>query len=142
MLLLDRDGDAFTLAFELRHGREPEPMRLERTERLWFKPAGPPEDLLAVAQCVRLLALKYGRLVEVLQEELKVSERTAARLVDRAKRAGVIRKTEVPSTVATRKLTGDRSSGVRVGVSLTPPTRFPTAVGTCFSRGIASARAG
>jgi len=94
MLLLDRDGDAFKLAFELRHGREPEPMRLTRTERLWFVPARPPEDLLPVAETVRLLALKYGRLIEALVSDLKVSERTAARMVDRAKKAGLIVKTD------------------------------------------------
>jgi len=57
---LDRDQGAFRLTVEMRHGREPEPMRIERSEHLWFHPAGPPEELLAVEATVRSLPLSPG----------------------------------------------------------------------------------
>jgi hypothetical protein len=57
-LLLDRvEDDRFRLAFELRHGKEPDPLLLERTPHLWFTPAGPSENLLAVAAIVREIGL-------------------------------------------------------------------------------------
>jgi hypothetical protein len=44
VLTLERRSDRreqFTLAFELRHALEPEPITLVRTDRLWFEPAPP-----------------------------------------------------------------------------------------------------
>jgi hypothetical protein len=92
VLVLDRDADAFKLAFELRHGREPEPMRLTRTEALWFEPAGPPEDLLAVAQIVAVMPLPWGALVGAVKNDRGVSKATAERMVGRAIKARLIGK--------------------------------------------------
>jgi AAA domain-containing protein/uncharacterized protein DUF3854 len=90
-LILDRDGDdAFKLSFELRHGKEPEPLRLTRTERLWFIPAGPPEDLLAVAAIVSAIGLRYRALVGAIESDLRAAKRTAERLVAKARKAGLI----------------------------------------------------
>jgi AAA domain/Domain of unknown function (DUF3854) len=90
VLLLDRDEDAFTLSFELRHGREPEPMRLSRTDALWFEPAGPPDDLLAVVAIVTALGLPWKPLVGAVKQDRGCSQSTAERLVRRAQKAGLI----------------------------------------------------
>jgi hypothetical protein len=92
VMLLDRDEDGFRLAFELRHGKEPEPMRLERTGRLWFVPGGPSEDVMAVATVVEALPLAWGRLVGALKADMGCSRATAARLIERAAKAGIIGK--------------------------------------------------
>lgn len=90
-LVLDRTADGlFKLSFELRHGREPEPMLLRRTEHLWLEPAGPPEDLLHVAEIVARLPLRYGQLLAAIQADLEVKKRTAEALVARSKKAGLI----------------------------------------------------
>ncbi len=91
VLLLDRDGaDAFRLTFELRHGPEPAPLRLQRTPSLWLEPAGPPADLLAVAAIVERLPLRYAPLIQSIEADLGVKERTAQTLLARAKRAGFV----------------------------------------------------
>lgn len=93
VLMLDRaEGDLFRLTFELRHGKEPEPMLLTRSERLWFAPAGPPEEVLAVAATVRTLPLPWGQLVAALKTEQGVSKATAERLIKRALMTRVITK--------------------------------------------------
>jgi hypothetical protein len=90
-LVLDRtkEGD-FKLSFELRHGREPEPMLLRRTEHLWLEPAGPSNDLLRVASIVLSLPLRYGQLLDAIQADLDVKKRTAESLVAAARKAGII----------------------------------------------------
>lgn len=91
VLLLDRDGaDRFRLAFELRHGREPEPLLLHRTEALWLEPAGPPDELRKVAAIVARLPHRYGRLLDAIGADLGVKTRTAEALVARCKKAGLI----------------------------------------------------
>lgn len=91
VMVLDKaEGGLFKLGFELRHGKEPEPMLLARSDRFWFTPSGPPEDLLAVAALVRKTGLRYSQLVQAVEASEGVSQRTAARLVARAKDAGVI----------------------------------------------------
>jgi hypothetical protein len=92
VLLLDRDEDAFRLSFELRHGKEPDPLRMTRTERLWFVPAGPPEDVLAVVAIVRHMALKWAALINAVKADLKVAQATAERMVKRAVKGRFIRK--------------------------------------------------
>jgi hypothetical protein len=92
VLLLDRDDDAFSLSFELRHGKEPSPLRLERTERLWFVPAGPPEDVLAVVKVIGPLTLPWAALVKAVKADLSASQATAERLVRKALKLRVIGK--------------------------------------------------
>jgi len=90
-LVLDRTGEGlFNLAFELRHGREPDAMRLRRGEHLWLEPAGPPEGLLRVAAIVARLPLRYGQLRDAIRADLAVGKRTAEDLVARARKAGII----------------------------------------------------
>jgi hypothetical protein len=57
----------------------------------------------------------------------------------RPAKGDAIPKTEVPSTVAPAESQEDRSSNLHSGLPLTPPTRFPMVVGTCF-RGALQAR--
>ena len=91
VLVLDKtEGGLFKLGFELRHGKEPEPMLLQRTDRLWFIPAGPPEDLLAVAALIQETGLRYRQLVQAIQASEGVSKATAERLLKRAKEAGLL----------------------------------------------------
>lgn len=91
VMILDRaEGGFFRLSFELRHGKEPEPMLVRRTDRLWFEPAGPPPELLDVAALVAQGTLRWGQLRDAIRADQEVSERTAARLIERAKEAGVI----------------------------------------------------
>jgi len=93
VLILDRDGvDSFKLGFELRHGREPDPMRLRRSESLWLEPAGPPDDLLEVATIVASLPLTWGRFVDAIKADRGVSRPTAGRLIQRALQDGLIGK--------------------------------------------------
>jgi hypothetical protein len=90
-LVLDRSSDGlFKLSFELRHGREPEPMLLRRTEHLWLEPSGPPDDLLQVAAIVQKLPLRYGQLLDAIQADMEVKKRSAEALVARARKAGII----------------------------------------------------
>lgn len=110
VLLLDRDEDAFKLSFELRHGKEPEPMRLERADALWFVPTGPAEDLMAVASVVRDMGLRYSALVGHVKQDTGGSDRTAERLVARARKAGLIATDDdglYRPTVRYRQLIGD-----------------------------------
>lgn len=88
--MLDRTQDAWTLSFELRHAEEPAPMLLDRTPNLWFTPAGPPEKLLAVAHIVKDIPLRFTGLVGALVSDMKVSERTAERMIRDSKKAGMI----------------------------------------------------
>src|SRR5262249_54664887 len=88
--ILDRTEDAWVLSFELRHAEEPSPMTLDRTPALWFVPSGPPEKLVAVADTVHSVPLRYTTLVGALREDMKVSESTAERMIRDAKKAGLI----------------------------------------------------
>jgi hypothetical protein len=91
VLLLDRTTDGlFRLALELRHGAEPEPLLLRRTDALWLEPSGPPERLLQVAGIVEKLPLGYTALVGAIQADLEVKERAAQGLVAAARKAGLI----------------------------------------------------
>jgi replicative DNA helicase len=101
VLLLDRSEGGFRLTFELRHGKAPEPMGLERTESLWFAPAGPPEDLLAVAGTVRLRPLTWGQFVAAIKVDEGVSKATAERLIQRALKARLIAKNNDGHYIAT-----------------------------------------
>lgn len=91
VLVLEKAGGGlFRLGFELRHAKEPEPMLLRRTDRLWFESAGPPQELLDVAALVRNTSLRWGQLIQAIQVDQTVSKRTAERLLDRVKKAGMI----------------------------------------------------
>jgi hypothetical protein len=91
VLILDRSAEGlFRLTFELRHGREPEPMLLKRSEHLWLEPSGPPDDLLQVAGIVQRLPLRYRQLLEAIQADFEVKERTAEGLLARTRKAGLI----------------------------------------------------
>lgn len=115
-LLLDKAASGlFRLSFELRHGKEPEPMLLRRTDTLWFEPAGPPSDLLAVAERVATIGLRYRDLVREIETSDGVSRRTAERLVARARQAGLIARdsTDIYRVTATyrhARADGDASS--------------------------------
>lgn len=113
VLLLDRSEGGFRLAFELRHAKAPEPMRLERTDTLWFMPTGPPEDLLAVAASVRRLPLAWGQLVAAIKADQDVSKATAERLVQRALKARMVAKNEDGQYIASLTLHHGASEGER-----------------------------
>jgi AAA domain/Domain of unknown function (DUF3854) len=90
VLLLDKaEGGGFRLAFELRNGKEPEPMRLARTDTLWFLAAGPPAELLAVAAKVADVGLRWRDLVAALVDS-GATKRTAERRISEARKAGLI----------------------------------------------------
>src|SRR5207249_1742752 len=76
VILLDRekDGDLYRLTFELRHAREPEPLLLERTDHMWFEPAGPAEDLMAVASIVNGIRLRYSALVGAIESDSREAD--------------------------------------------------------------------
>lgn len=91
ILMLDRENDGhFRLSFELRHAAEREPLRLERSDRLWFSEAGPAEDLLTVAGHVAAVGLRFKGLKNALVQDADVSERTAERMIARTRKAGLI----------------------------------------------------
>lgn len=89
VLLLERQRGVFVLSFQLRHGPEPEPMILERTDRLWFQPARVSEDLQAVAQLAGE-GKRFTPLREDLQEFTSVSKATASRLIGQARKLGLV----------------------------------------------------
>lgn len=113
VLLLDRakDGEGFKLSFELRHGKEPAPIYLTRSPHLWFVPAGPPAELLAVAFLVASGPLRWGHLVKAIQTDQGASKRTAERLLDRAKKAGLITQDAEGYYTATATYRQARSDG-------------------------------
>lgn len=91
VLILDKTTDGlFRLTFELRHGAEPEPIILRRTDALWLEPAGPPDRVLQVAAIVEKLPLGYTALLGAIQSDLEVKERAAQGLVAAARKAGLI----------------------------------------------------
>jgi putative DNA primase/helicase len=90
VLMLDRADDGFKLSFELRHGKEPSPLYLTRTDTLWFAKAGPPDELLPVASLIATGPLRWGHLITAVVDNLGTKKRTAERLVDRAKKADLI----------------------------------------------------
>lgn len=90
VLMLDRADDGFKLSFELRHGREPSPLYLTRSDTLWFTPTGPPDELLAVASLVATGPLRWGHLIQAVVDSLGTKKRTAERLVERAKKANLV----------------------------------------------------
>ena len=67
-------------------------MLLSRSERLWFAPSGPPEEVLAVAATVRTLPLSWGQLVAALKTDQGVSKTTAERLIKKALMSRIITK--------------------------------------------------
>ncbi len=90
VLMLDRADDGFKLSFELRHGKEPSPLYLTRTDTLWFTPAGPPEELLAVAALVASGPLRWGQLTQAIIDTLGKKKRTAERLLERVRNASLV----------------------------------------------------
>lgn len=90
VMLLDRTETGFKLAFELRHGPEPDPLYLTRTPTLWFVPAGPPEDLMACAWLVASGPLRPTQLVAAIRKDRNVGERAAWTLLARTKKANLI----------------------------------------------------
>jgi hypothetical protein len=90
VFMLDRADDGFKLSFELRHGKEPAPLYLTRSDTLWFTPAGPPKELLAVAALVKSGPLRWGDFVQAIVDALGSKKRTAERLLDRAKKAKLV----------------------------------------------------
>jgi hypothetical protein len=90
VMVLDRTDGGFKLSFELRHGEEPAPIYLTRTPTLWFIPAGPPEELMAVAWLVHSGPLRPTQLMEAIKKDRSVKDRTAWKLLDRAKKAALI----------------------------------------------------
>jgi hypothetical protein len=89
VLMLDRSDAGYKLGFELRHGKEPNPLYLTRTDTLWFAPAGPPEELLAVASLVATGPLRWSHLIQAVVDNGN-KKRTAERLLERAKKAGLV----------------------------------------------------
>lgn len=90
VLMLERQrGGPFTLSFQLRHAAEPEPLILSRGDTLWFQPDEAPEDLQAVANLAGE-GRRFSELLQDLQEIQGVSRATAARLLDRAKKLGLV----------------------------------------------------
>jgi hypothetical protein len=115
ILILDRESDGhFKLSFELRHAAEREPMRLERSDRLWFSEAGPAEDLLVVASAVADVGLRYKGLKNALQQDADVKERTAERMIARARKAGLIALDDDNLYRATAKYRHARGDGVAI----------------------------
>jgi hypothetical protein len=90
VMLLDRSDAGFKLSFELRHGPEPAPLYLTRTPTLWFVPAGPPEELMAVAWLVHSGPLRPTQLMEAIRKDRNVSKATAWRLLDKTKTADLV----------------------------------------------------
>jgi hypothetical protein len=89
VLLLDRQRGAFVLSFQLRHAAEPEPMILQRTDRLWFEPAAVSEELQAVADLAGE-GKRFNALREDLQDLHGVPRATATRLIGQARKLGLI----------------------------------------------------
>ncbi len=90
VLLLERSAGAFSLAFQLRHAAEPEPLLLERGDTLWFRRAETAGEL----QCVPELAgegKRFKDLVGDLIELHGMSRAKAARLIRQAKTLGFVR---------------------------------------------------
>ena len=90
VLMLDKADDGFKLSFELRHGKEPAPLFLTRTDTLWFEPSGPSEELLAVAYLVASGPLRWGQFVQAICTDQNAKRRTAERLLERVKKAGLV----------------------------------------------------
>src|SRR5262245_6631326 len=92
VIMMDRTDDRYTLTFELRGGRELAPMRITRTEDLWFVPAGADPELVALATLTQAAPLPYRALVGAAHEDLKLSEGTAKRRIPAAVAAGLLAK--------------------------------------------------
>jgi hypothetical protein len=92
VMMMDRSDDGFMLTFELRHGPDPEPMRVTRTEDLWLVEAGPDPELLAVAKLTAPTPLTYGVLTGAAVKDLKLSKATAKRRVSSALAARLLEK--------------------------------------------------
>jgi hypothetical protein len=92
--ILDRDNDAFTLSWELRHAEAPAPQRLRRTDELWLVPAGLSDEDKAVAKIVLMIALTHTALVGAVIEDMHVSESTAKRRIGAALASKAIVKTD------------------------------------------------
>jgi urease gamma subunit len=92
VIMMDRADDGFLLQFELRHGAAIDPIRVVRTDDLWFIVAGPDPELLAVAGLTAPAPLTYNVLVAAGVEDLKLSKATAKRRVAAALAVGLLEK--------------------------------------------------
>jgi hypothetical protein len=92
VVMMDRSDDAFTLTFELRHAAAPEPMRLTRTEDLWFIATDPDPELTAFAALTVPMPLPYNVLVSAAEQDLKLSKATAKRRIPFALAVGLLEK--------------------------------------------------
>lgn len=95
VLLLDRvDAEHLRLTLELRHGAEIEPRTLRRTPTLWLLPSGPPPELLQVAAIVDTLPMRWGLFVQAIEQDLKMSRRSAERALSDTAKAVLVAKNE------------------------------------------------
>jgi AAA domain/DnaB-like helicase N terminal domain len=92
ILTFERDGEAVTIAFELRDAAPLAPLRLTMTPDLWLMPAGPDPELAALARLVSIAPLPYRTLVGAAHEDLKLSEGTAKRRIAAGLAAAVLAK--------------------------------------------------
>jgi len=92
IITAERDGDAVSLTFELRHGKAPDPMRVTLSDDLWFVPAGADPELLKVAHPTASTPLPYKALVAAVGHDLGLSERTSRRRIADAIKAGLLEK--------------------------------------------------
>jgi hypothetical protein len=90
VLILDRADDGYKLGLELRHGPASDPLYLSRTPLLWYAAAGPPKELMAVAALVGSGPLRWGHFIKAMHENLGSSRSTAARLITRTQKAGLV----------------------------------------------------
>ena len=90
--MLDRDNDAFTLSWELRHAEPPAPQRLRRTDDLWMVPAGLSDEDQEVATIVSVISMTHDGLVGAIKEDSRCSKSTAKRRLKSALASGAIAK--------------------------------------------------
>lgn len=89
VLMLERSRGHFSLSFELRHAPAPEPLILQRTDRLGFERAEVAGELRVVAELAGT-GKRFGALRDDLMELQGVSKATAARLIGTAKKLGLV----------------------------------------------------
>ncbi len=92
VMVMDRAGEGqFKISFELRHGRELEPLLLERRpEDFWLVPAGPREEVLAVARVLGTAGLPWKAAMGAIEGDLEVSRKTAERRLKEALQARTV----------------------------------------------------
>jgi replicative DNA helicase len=89
VLMLERNRGLFTLSFELRHAPAPDPLILQRTDRLGFERAEVAGEVRVVAELAGD-GKRFSDLRTDLMELQGVSKATAARLIGQAKKLGVV----------------------------------------------------